>query len=376
MEKIDIHDTQGDYDKALIHLKKDVSKRNYDMIKNFLDASAIGKTARKNAHKKQVGMRARLKNIFLLKVAIKFFKKDIDKLEVIDMEKLIKGFNENKIRKVNGQAYSEQTKSNLKITLIAFLRYIIKDTSRVAELTDWIETSFKNKEIPALTEEEISKLLSKCYTLQQKVLISCLFDTGARIEEFLNIRLSDVIEVKATIPYYKITLREEFSKTKGRTIGLFWKPTTEIIRQWLEEHPKKNSLNEQFFPSTYHGVRKVLHKIGNRSLGKSINPHLFRHSSATYYAGIGLDYFQLCKRYGWSIGSNMPQKYIDRSGIGEKELSEKFINKNVKDLTDDLEKVKREKIMEKDMYEKRLQSFESELQGMKSMIQQLKTKRR
>lgn len=371
MEKIDIHHSQDDYDKALITLKRDISKRNYELISEFLNASAIGKTARKNAAKKQVGLRARLKNIFLLKVVARFFNKDLDKLTSADMEKLIKALNENRIKKTTGEAYSEQTKSNIKITLIVFLRYFIKDHIKFAELTDWIETSFKKKEMASLTEEDIKLLLSKCYTPQQRAIICFLFDSGARIEEALNVRMSDIIEVKDTIPYYKVTLREEFSKTLGRTIGLFWKPTTEALRIYLDNHPNKNKLNEQLFPTTYDGVKKVLYKIGKRSLGRSVNPHLFRHSSSTFYAGQGFDYFQLCKRYGWSIGSRMPQKYIDRSGIKEREVTKRFIDANVKDLNEKLEQIEKQRSIEKEMYENRMKSFESDIDTLRGLFQQL-----
>lgn len=372
MEKINIHHSDEKYAMALISLEKDISKRNFELISTFLEASAIGKTARKNAHKKQVGLRARLKNIFLMKIVAKFFNKDLDKLTSADMEKLIKALNDNKIKKTTGEAYSEQTKSNLKITLIVFLRYTIKDHLKFTELTDWIETSFKKKEIPAMTEDEIKLLLSKCNTPQQRLLICFLFDSGARIEEFLNIRMSDIIEVKDTIPYYKVTLREEFSKTNGRTIGLFWKPTTEAIRVYLDDHINKNKLNEQFFPSTYPGVKKVLWKIGRRALGRSVNPHLFRHSSATFYAGQGFDYFQLCKRYGWSIGSRMPQKYIDRSGIKEKEVAKKFTDTHVKDLSEKLEAIEKQRRIEREIVENRMKDFESELSSIKELLQQRK----
>jgi len=370
MDKIDIHNSEKEYDQALVLLKEQTSKGNYKIIKDYLDASAIGKTARKNASKKQVSIRGRLKNLYLLKTVVKFLDKELDKLNQTDMEKLIRALNENKIKKENKQNYSEQTKANIKKTLIQFLRYTLNDAKKYAELTDWIETSFKKKEISALSEQEIKKLLGKCYTLQQKVLISLLFDSGARIEEFLNLRLSDVIEVKGDVSYYKITIRTETSKTNGRTIGLFWKPTTEILSQWLEEHPNKHNLSSSLFPSTYDGVRKVLHKIGKRALGKSVNPHLFRHSSATYYASQSLDYFQMCKRYGWSIGSSMPHTYIDRSGIKEKEFAEKVINNNVKDLNEKYEKIVRERNSDKE----RMKDFEDELEDLRGLVKQLKAR--
>ena len=351
-EKIDIHNTDHTYKKGIEVLKRQVSKKNYQLVMDYINASAIGKTARKNAGKKQVSTRARQKNMYLLKIICNFIKKDLNKLNQKDMEKIIFALNENKIRKINKEKYSEQTKSNIKKTLISLLRWIHKNNEKYRELTDWIETRFKKKEIPALMEEDIKKLLNSCNTLHQKVLIAGLFDTGARIEEFLNIRIGDLIEVKGNIPYYKLTIRNEFSKTKGRTIGLFWKPTTEIIKQLLEIHPDKTNLSAPLITSTYDGVRQVLYKLGKRTLKRTITPHLFRHSSATYYANQGLDYYKLCKRYGWNIGSKQPFIYIDRAGIEEREIADKFQKKHSDDLLKEIEILKQENKMIKDNQDK------------------------
>jgi hypothetical protein len=58
-------------------------------------------------------------------------------------------------------------------------------------------------------------------------------------------------------------------------------------------------------------------------LGRSIHFHLFRHSSASYYAP-RLNRQELCYRYGWRFCSNMPDIYISRAGIESKPLDEKF----------------------------------------------------
>ena len=125
VEKIDIYGAEKSYGVALKKLKEDISEENYDLIKAFLDASAIGKTAKPNARKKVVGYRARLKNLYLLKCVASFFKKSLNKITVKDMEKLILGLNENKLKKASGSSYSEKTKSNIKVCFISFLRYII-----------------------------------------------------------------------------------------------------------------------------------------------------------------------------------------------------------------------------------------------------------
>ncbi len=340
MEKIDIMNSDYQYSKAMNSLKE-LSLNNKKLIEKFLDANSLGKTATKGATNKVAGIRARTKNLYLLKISVRFFKKDLDKLNVKDMENLVRALNEDSFLKQNGNKYSPQTKSNIKKVLVMFLRYHLKDKTKFEKLTDWIETRFKKKDISALTEEEVKRLMKGCNTMKQKVLVSVLFDSGARIEEFLNIRGEDFVKVEGDIPYYRVTIREEFSKTKGRTFGLFWKGTTELIDDWFELN-KDKPLTEPFFDSTYNGVRSILRKIGLRVLKKSINPHLLRHTSATYYAGQGMDYFQLCKRYGWSIGSNVPQTYIDRSGINEKQTEEKVKGLRFKELEEELFKFKQQ----------------------------------
>jgi len=332
LEKIDIHDSSNELKKAIVKLKKDLSEKNSKVIISFLEASAIGKTARRGASRKQSGVRTRLKNVFLLKVVIKCLDKNLEEITPKDMEKFIRALNEDTLKKENKQKYSEQTKSNIKKVLIQFLRWKFGETPKYHELTDWIETRFKKKETPSLREEEVYQLLKSCNTLKQRILITFLFDAGCRIEEFLNIRIEDITEVKGEVPYYKVNLKNEFSKTAGRTLGLFWRPTTDLLKEWLESHPDKINLKAQLYPSTYDGVRVILYKIGKRALKKRVYAHLLRHSSATYYAS-RLNRYQLCKRYGWSFSSSMPDKYIDRSGVEEEKVAEEFKQEKLRDLT-------------------------------------------
>jgi integrase len=367
MEKIDIHDSQEIFNRSLVVLKKQIPTINADLIKKYCEDSSIGKTQLRG---KQAGVRTQTRNIFLLKTISRFFKhKPFNKLTEQDIEKLIKALNENKLKKLNGSPYSEQVKSNLKITFVSFLRYVMGDTPKFHKLTSWIDSSYKKKEVVELSEGEVLKMLNKCITLRQKIIIAGLFDSGARIEEFLNVRVEDCILVEGAVPYYKFRLREEFSKTEGRVVSLLWKHTTPILKGWLEECPNKNKLHEPLFPTTYDGVRKTLYKIGKKALGRSVNPHLFRHSSATFYASRGYDYFQLCKRFGWQIGSNVPHKYIHKSGIKEKEVVEKFKKESLEDLEKEIDMLKeREKNRndETEEQKKQIEILKEQVESMQS----------
>ncbi len=69
-------------------------------------------------------------------------------------------------------------------------------------------------------------------------------------------RSSDVVLVDGAAPYYRIRIRNEFSKTKGRNVQMFWSESCDIIPEWLKSKVENTGLEEQFFDGTYGGVRK------------------------------------------------------------------------------------------------------------------------
>ncbi len=75
----------------------------------------------------------------------------------------------------------------------------------------------------------------------------------------------------------------------------------------------------------------MLHRKSKIILNKRVTPHILRHSSATYYAN-HLSHFQLCYRYGWSMASNMPNRYLDREGIFEQETTKKIQSNDILNL--------------------------------------------
>ena len=265
MEKIDIHDTERSYELALKKLNDDevLSSSNKKFILKFLSDSAIGRTAGMKSRIKSVGMRARLKNLYLLKNIGHFYgKKDFQELSVKDIENFIHALEENKVKKHDNSKYSEQTKSNMKKILKLFLRWVHGEGSKkYHDMTYWIDTRFKKKTVPSLTEKEIKEVLKKCNTIKQKVLIACLFDGGFRIEEFLNIRNVDVKLVGDNAPYYRFLVRNEFSKTEGREVSMIWSESYDLIKSWMDLKRKEQKSDEPFFDGTYDGIRRILKKM-------------------------------------------------------------------------------------------------------------------
>lgn len=71
--------------------------------------------------------------------------------------------------------------------------------------------------------------------------------------------------------------------------------------------------------SIFVGFLKYNEIITNIIPSTGVTPHMLRHSSATYYANRLKNPYKLCYRYGWTIASNMVNRYLDRDGILEEE---------------------------------------------------------
>jgi hypothetical protein len=64
----------------------------------------------------------------------------------------------------------------------------------------------------------------------------------------------------------------------------------------------------------YHVFRNLFRRAG---IKKRFNPHLFRHSRATWCVEEGWTTFQLCQHFGWELDSGMPAVYVslvDKTG--------------------------------------------------------------
>lgn len=280
-----------------------------------------------------------LKYLGILKIALEHIKKESSTLSVKDMERLDLDLTKNMLKRLDGKPFAEETKAEIKRFLKIYLKWKLKnDPAKFAELTSWLDTKIRKKKTPEfLNESEILKLFRACKTPRERFIVAVLFDSGARAEEFFNIRYEDIEAPNTSGNYYKIDLKEEYSKTKGRIVGLFWEKSTEAIRDYLNERVSQGiKPGDRICEGTYDSWRFFLKRLGARVLGKRVYFHLFRHSSATYYAS-KLNRQQLCKRYGWAFSSDMPDVYINRTGIDEKEIEEKFTQTELTDLKRKLE---------------------------------------
>lgn len=136
----------------------------------------------------------------------------------------------------------------------------------------------------------------------------------------------------------------------------------EAVTDYVEQRKREGvRAGEPVYNGTYDSMRSFLRRLGSKVLKKNINPHLFRHSSATYYAS-KLNRQELCYRYGWAFSSNMPDIYISRAGMQSEKLDEAFTQTELGELKSKLSKEEYER--------KKTQEEVEELKQFKKNVEQ------
>jgi len=346
--RIPIHNVDIEARKKMVEDWNISDKDKKDLLL-FLEDLGLGKVNKGN----KVADARQAKYLYTLKIPLSFFNKPTSKLTLKDVENFEKALTSDKIKSYKEQPFTHSTKADIRKALRTYLKWKLKD--KAIPLTDWFDLRTKRKTPDFLTEQEIENLYKNCKSHEERFLIAVLFDSGARAEEFHNIRFEDIQLPKDKDSFVKLTLKEEYSKTKGRVISLYWKYSLEAVNDYLQERKQEGlRMDEQVFRSKYDNARQVLVRLGKKVLNKSIHYHLFRHSSATYYAP-KMNRQELCYRYGWAFSSDMPDIYISRAGMENKQLDEKFTQTELSELQRKFDKEKLDKELRMEELRKQLE---------------------
>ena len=332
-------------------------------LRRFIDDLALGRVNRGT----RISEARRLKYLNLLKAPLEFLNKPTPRLTPRDIERFEKALASDQVQsRWKHQPYAFNTKVDVRKALKAYLRWRLGDAKAV-RLAGWLDTHERFKTPDFLKEPEVERLYRRCRTVEQRYLVAVLFDSGARAQEFLNIRFEDVQLPEGKDNFVKVALKEEYSKTKGRTISLYWRHSLEAVREYLNERTARGiRATDPVFAGTYDAMRMFLTRLGSAALRRHVHPHLFRHSSATFYAN-KLNRQELCYRYGWRFSSRMPDVYISRAGMETRELDAKFTQTELSTLKDDLSRV----AQENQIKEQRIEELQRSVEAMRRNVEMI-----
>ena len=222
---------------------------------------------------------------------------------------------------VRKEKVSPWTISKYLISIKRFYKWLKGNNEEYPPEVKWFQTGVKGNQLKLpenlLTQEEVKKLINACQNPRDKCLLSVLNELGCRVGELLAI---NIMHIEDCSDYYRIILQH--SKTQPRKLKVI--DSKPFIAEWLNVHSKLRGAESPLFIGIgtknknqrldYDACRILLRKISKRAgVMKAVNPHNWRHSTATRYAKF-MAYSQLCYWFGWSLGSRTPSIYIHLSG--------------------------------------------------------------
>jgi len=248
----------------------------------------------------------------------KILQKDFDDLTKEDLKRLIVSMMNRK------PTYSAETLGTYKSILKRFMSWVLlpdqfPDIDKTPEMISWIKKHVRKKDMKKLqrkdllTPKDIEKLLDVCHNPRDKALIAVLWETGGRISEIGNMQIKHVTKVK-----HGYTL-DISGKTGDRSPLVV--SAAPYISQWLTMHPFKSDKDAPLWVHyqyktkprylKYSSIRDLLSRHFTRAeIGKPFNPHIFRHSRATYVLANGIMNEAQAKAYfGWTADSDMLATY-------------------------------------------------------------------
>ena len=282
---------------------KSISEGNKEILTRFKDALVL-----ENISKARV---IRYMEVFY--TVCRRLSKDLDKAEIGDIKRFM--------AELQQRGVSPWTRHTYGVMLKKFYRWLYASKD-YPEIVSWINCriSRSEKKLPGegdlLTEIEVNKLINVAEHPRDKAFISVLWESGTRIGEIGNLKIKNVAFDKFGI---MISVQ---GKTGARKIRLI--SSTPYISTWLANHPQKDDSEAPLWinigTKQHHGMmmyknmESLLSRIFRRAgIKKRCNPHMFRHSRATFMAN-HLTEFQMNQYFGWQQGSDMPSTYVHMSG--------------------------------------------------------------
>lgn len=244
----------------------------------------------------------------------------------------------NVVYHIQNNGYTEQTIHSFLVSIKRFYKWLDGNDKTYPEKVAFIKITRirKTKEIDEiLTINEVRELVRNANSIRNKAVIYCLYSSGARVGEFLQMKIKHVKFEKDGI-----WLHIPEGKTSSREIPLDF--CFKEMTDWLSSHPLKDDpdaplwitkSDEKYYTLSYQRLREILKETAKISrIKKRVYPHLLRHSRLTKGAKDGWSEYQLKLFAGWTKSSDMAEVYIHMSGRDLKTLRNGIDVKPKKDV--------------------------------------------
>jgi len=227
----------------------------------------------------------------------------VDKLDVGDLDAgQIVAF----LQDLEDQRASSASTRNVRLAAVhAFFRYLAAtDPDRIEQCQRILGVPFKRtraQPVEYLEYEEIQAVLSSVERSTRSgrrdyALLATMFNSGARVQEILDLRPCDLQLGKPA----HVRL---IGKGKKERVCPLWPQTADLLKNLLAESATAADstrplfLNSRGQPLTRFGVRYLLHKYCDRARTttpslkrKRLHPHSMRHSTAIHLLKSGVDF--------------------------------------------------------------------------------------
>lgn len=205
---------------------------------------------------------------------------------------------------------------NVRLAAIhAFFRYVAQaHPDRLEHCQRILAIPFKRswlRPVDYLEHEEVRAVLEAidCSTApghRDYALVATMFNTGARVQEIVDIRACDLQLVRP----FQVRL---FGKGRKERLCPLWAETAQVLKQYCAEQGIDLRLNASVFTNrhgvalTRFGVRYILGKYFERArattpslVKKRLHPHTMRHSTAVHLLKAGVDLSTISQWLGHS----------------------------------------------------------------------------
>jgi len=292
---------------------QDISKTNEKQIINFIEDMSLGYNISKGSKK---GVRSpirlntlRQRLVFIAKLLEDRKIKDMRDVTQKQLHSLFEDMRSGKIQTRKGTPY-KSTGDYIKVFKCFYHWYQKVSKEKIEDITLELDTRGEKPKFVYFTEKDFENIVKEAST-DLKPILTLAYDSGMRVTELMNIKVSDFLN-----NYTELEIREETSKTFGRKIKLMLCP--QQIKKYVQlTDLKPNDFLCKINPPM---INRELRRIGKKVLTpaqityKNLSLYDFRHSSSCFWLPKYKSENALKYRFGWKK-SDMIHYYSEYLGM-------------------------------------------------------------